>query len=270
MTTGRAPELTPTQRAVMECVEAFHAENGYAPSLRDIGKVTGLTSTSSVNYQLKRLVELGYIRRPENRPRSIEILRPVSGQRATASAPDSSVQDHASAGAPQAGSLAREGSPAAAASSASQEANGASGAADIAGLAPVTPLQAREDSTSVGVPLVGRIAAGGPILAEQDIEDIVTLPRSIVGQGELFMLKVRGDSMVDAAICDGDLIVVRRQNTAMNGDIVAALLNDEATVKTFRQRDGHTWLLPQNSQYEPILGDHAVIMGKVVSVLRAL
>jgi repressor LexA len=96
------------------------------------------------------------------------------------------------------------------------------------------------------------------------------LPRQLVGHGELFMLKVAGDSMIDAAICDGDWVVVRRQGDAVNGDIVAALLDDEATVKTFRQRDGHTWLLPQNTQYEPILGDHAVIMGKVVSVLRSL
>ena len=98
----------------------------------------------------------------------------------------------------------------------------------------------------------------------------MTLPRQLTGEGELFMLRVSGDSMVDAAICDGDWVVVRQQNTAVNGEIVAALLDDEATVKTFRQRDGHTWLLPQNTQYEPILGDHATVMGKVVSVLRSL
>ena len=96
------------------------------------------------------------------------------------------------------------------------------------------------------------------------------LPRQLVGHGELFMLKISGDSMIDAAICDGDWVVVRQQHTAENGDIVAALLDDEATVKTFRQRDGHTWLLPQNSAYEPILGDEATVMGKVVTVLRAL
>ncbi|MPY11863.1 transcriptional repressor LexA [Arthrobacter bussei] len=120
------------------------------------------------------------------------------------------------------------------------------------------------------VPLVGRIAAGGPILADQVVEDVMPLPRQLVGHGDLFMLRVSGDSMVDAAICDGDWVVVRRQQSAQNGDIVAALLDDEATVKTFRQRDGHTWLLPQNTRYEPILGDHASIMGKVVSVMRAL
>ncbi len=123
---------------------------------------------------------------------------------------------------------------------------------------------------AVHVPLVGRIAAGGPITAEQNTEDTMTLPRQLVGQGELFMLKVQGESMIDAAICDGDFVVVRRQQTAENGDIVAALLDDEATVKVFRQRDGHTWLLPRNSNYEPILGDHATIMGKVVTVLRSV
>ncbi|MDA7799211.1 transcriptional repressor LexA [Aquiluna sp.] len=120
------------------------------------------------------------------------------------------------------------------------------------------------------VPLVGRIAAGGPITAEQNVEDVFALPRQLVGQGELFLLKVVGESMIDAAICDGDWVVVRQQQTANNGDIVAALLEEEATVKTFKQRDGHTWLLPRNSAFEPILGDHAVILGKVVAVLRSV
>jgi len=120
------------------------------------------------------------------------------------------------------------------------------------------------------VPLVGRIAAGGPITAEQNVEDVFALPRQLVGQGDLFLLKVVGESMIDAAICDGDWVVVRQQQTAENGDIVAALLEDEATVKTFKQRDGHTWLLPRNSAFEPILGDQAVILGKVVAVLRTV
>ncbi|MDY3048529.1 MAG: transcriptional repressor LexA [Rothia sp. (in: high G+C Gram-positive bacteria)] len=135
---------------------------------------------------------------------------------------------------------------------------------------PVVPSFAQTDQELALVPLVGRIAAGSPIAAEQAVEDVMTLPRQLVGQGELFMLRVKGDSMIDAAICDGDWVVVRTQQTAQNGDIVAALLDDEATVKTFRQRDGHTWLLPQNTRYEPILGDRASIMGKVVSVLRSL
>lgn len=120
------------------------------------------------------------------------------------------------------------------------------------------------------VPLVGRIAAGIPITADQNVEDVFTLPRQLVGQGDLFLLKVVGESMIDAAICDGDWVVVRQQQSADNGDIVAALIDDEATVKTFKQRDGHTWLLPRNSAFEPILGDHAVILGKVVVVLRGI
>ena len=123
---------------------------------------------------------------------------------------------------------------------------------------------------SVNVPLVGRIAAGGPILAEEMIEDVFPLPRDLVGTGELFMLKVVGDSMVDAAICDGDWVVVRQQSTCESGDIVAALLDNEATVKTFKRRDGHVWLMPHNPAYAPILGDDATIMGKVVTVLRKL
>ncbi len=120
------------------------------------------------------------------------------------------------------------------------------------------------------VPLVGRIAAGMPITADQQVEEIFPLPRQLVGKGELFMLKVSGESMIDAAICDGDWVVVRVQNTAENGDIVAAMLDGEATVKVFRQRDGHTWLLPRNSAFEPILGDESVVLGKVVAVMRAV
>lgn len=129
---------------------------------------------------------------------------------------------------------------------------------------------AAQDGTSVDVPLVGRIAAGGPILADQAIDDVFALPRQLTGQGELFMLRVSGDSMIDAAICDGDYVVVRRQNDCNPGDIVAALLDDEATVKTFRREGNQVWLMPHNPSYTPIDGTHAQIMGKVVSVLRAL
>ncbi len=118
------------------------------------------------------------------------------------------------------------------------------------------------------VPLVGRIAAGGPILADQVIEDVFPLPRQIVGDGELFLLKVQGDSMVDAAICDGDWVAVRREQTAENGDIVAALLDTEATVKTFKRTGQQVWLMPHNPAYDPIDGNHAKILGKVVAVLR--
>ena len=118
------------------------------------------------------------------------------------------------------------------------------------------------------VPVLGRIAAGGPILAEEAVEDVFPLPRQIVGEGELFLLKVVGDSMIDAAICDGDWVVVRRQPTAVNGDIVAAMLDNEATVKTFKRGKDKVWLMPHNPAYEPIDGDHAVVLGKVTAVLR--
>ena len=120
------------------------------------------------------------------------------------------------------------------------------------------------------VPVVGRIAAGGPILAEQAIEDVFPLPRELVGEGTLFLLQVKGDSMLDAAICDGDWVVVRQQPTADNGDIVAAMLDGEATVKTYRRRDRQVWLMPQNPAFEPIPGNNATILGRVVAVLRRI
>jgi len=120
------------------------------------------------------------------------------------------------------------------------------------------------------VPLVGRIAAGGPILAEQSIDDVFPLPRELVGEGTLFSLKVKGDSMIEAAICDGDWVVVRQQPDADNGDIVAAMIDGEATVKTFRRRDGHVTLLPANPAFDPIPGDDATILGRVVAVLRRI
>lgn len=120
------------------------------------------------------------------------------------------------------------------------------------------------------VPVVGRIAAGGPILAEQAVEDVFPLPRQLVGDGELFLLKVAGDSMVEAAICDGDWVVVRRQPVAENGEIVAAMIDGDATVKTLKRTDGQVWLLPHNAAYEPIDGAEATVLGRVVAVLRSV
>jgi repressor LexA len=138
------------------------------------------------------------------------------------------------------------------------------------------PASVPDDPTGEGddrptpayVPVVGRIAAGGPILAEQAVEDVFPLPRQLVGDGELFLLQVVGDSMVEAAITDGDWVVVRRQPTAESGEIVAALLDNEATVKTLSRKDGHVWLLPHNPDYSPIDGDDATILGRVTAVLR--
>src|SRR4051812_3785655 len=132
------------------------------------------------------------------------------------------------------------------------------------------------DETGVGdarpeaayVPMVGRIAAGGPILAEETLEEVFPLPRQLVGDGTLFLLEVRGDSMIDAAICNGDYVVVRQEQTAENGEIVAALIDGEATVKTLQRKDGHVWLMPHNPAYDPIDGTDATILGKVTAVLR--
>ena len=127
-----------------------------------------------------------------------------------------------------------------------------------------------ERPAAIYVPVVGRIAAGGPILAEERVEQVFPLPRELVGEGTLFLLEVKGDSMVDAAICDGDYVVVRQQPTAENGEIVAAMIDGEATVKTFQRKSGQVWLLPHNPAYEPIDGADASILGKVVTVMRRI
>ncbi|MGG5172188.1 transcriptional repressor LexA [Pseudarthrobacter sp. J1738] len=260
---GAAKALTARQERILECIQRSVSSKGYPPSMREIGDIVGLASLSSVTHQLSQLERQGYLRRDPKRPRAMEVLIPlalnedaVGPKSEELTAPTVLRQNrsrpHDRPGSNgQAGTSSHSPHPAATSHSAS-----------------VTELSSSVEAAMV--PMVGRIAAGGPILAEQSVEDVMPLPRQLVGHGELFMLKVAGDSMIDAAICDGDWVVVRRQSDAHNGDIVAALLDDEATVKTFRQRDGHTWLLPQNTQYEPILGDHATIMGKVVSVLRSL
>ena len=132
------------------------------------------------------------------------------------------------------------------------------------------------DETGIGdaappatyVPLLGRIAAGGPILAEENLEEVFPLPKQLVGEGTLFLLEVRGESMIDAAICDGDYVVIRQAQTAENGEIVAAMIDGEATVKTFQKKNGEVWLLPHNEAYDPIDGTHASILGIVTAVLR--
>ena len=133
---------------------------------------------------------------------------------------------------------------------------------------PTASFDARPEPSYV--PVVGRIAAGGPILAEERVEDVFPLPRSLVGDGTLFLLEVSGDSMIDAAICNGDYVVVRQQPTAENGEIVAAMIDGEATVKTLQRKQGKIWLLPHNPAYEPIDGTESTILGKVTAVLRRM
>ncbi|MEH3141238.1 MAG: transcriptional repressor LexA [Mycobacterium kyogaense] len=151
-------------------------------------------------------------------------------------------------------------------------------AVDVRGVddAAATPIVATEVSGSDAlpeptfVPVLGRIAAGGPILAEEAVEDVFPLPRELVGDGSLFLLKVVGESMIDAAICDGDWVVVRQQNVADNGDIVAAMIDGEATVKTFKRTKGQVWLMPHNPAFDPIPGNDAAVLGKVVTVIRKI
>ena len=212
--TQGAKHLSEIQEKIVEAIVSYRNEKGYNPTMREVGEAVGLSSTSSVSYQLSQLRELGYLSKADAGQRAMDVLKSVPGVN------DDSGRSHF--------------------------------------------------GNVVSIPLVGAIAAGGPILAEQNIESHFTLPRELVGNGDLFMLKVKGDSMIDAAICDGDWVVVRQQQNADNGDIVAALLEDSATVKVFKQNNGQTWLLPRNSAYDPIDGNHAVIMGKVVSVIRAL
>ncbi|GAA2800164.1 transcriptional repressor LexA [Saccharopolyspora taberi] len=206
-------ELSERQLKVLDAIRDWMRDHGYPPSVREIGDAVGLTSTSSVAYQLRVLERKGYLRRDPHRPRTVGVL--VAGA----------------------------------------EQNG-----------PELDSQTKP----AYVPVVGRIAAGGPILAEESIEDVFPLPKEIVGEGSLFLLQVVGDSMVDLAITDGDWVAVRQQPDAENGDVVAAMIEGEATVKTFKRTEEHVWLVPHNQAYEPILGDDATILGKVVAVLRRL
>ena len=224
--------LTARQRRVLEVIRDSVDRRGYPPSMREIGEAVGLTSSSSVSHQLASLERKGFLRRDPNRPRAIEVRSPDSG-------------------------------PAADRPSAGPAYDGAGGSVhDLeTGSGDARPAAAY-------IPVVGRIAAGGPILAEEAVEDVFPLPKQVVGEGTLFLLQVRGDSMVDAAICDGDWVVVRQQQVADNGDIVAAMIDGEATVKTFKRRDGHVWLMPHNPAYEPIPGDEATVLGRVTAVLR--
>ena len=133
----------------------------------------------------------------------------------------------------------------------------------------ITGAGAHTDKTRF-IPLVGSIAAGVPITADQQVDETFPLPESLVGKGDLFMLKVKGESMIDAAICDGDYVVIRQQKDANNGDIVAAMIDGEATVKTFSRKGGHIWLLPANDDFAPIDGDGCEVLGIVTAVLRSL
>jgi repressor LexA len=227
--------LTSRQQRILYVIRDFATRRKYPPTVREIGEAAGLASTSGVSYQLSILQSKGYLRRTPGRPRAIEL--PLPGQPTVR--------------------------------------------LDVQDLADTVDLPS-QDSASIPVPLCGEIAAGPQNLTERiigdtwalPIGDTWDLPKELVGDGTLFRLRVRGDSMINAAIADGDIVVVRQQSEAENGDIVAAMIESEvsaepeATIKTFKRTAGHVWLIPHNPAYEPILGDEATIIGKVVAVLR--
>ncbi len=227
--------LTPRQTKIFHTIAAAIQNNGFPPTVREIGNNVGLASPSSVKYQLDALEKAGLIAHDPRCPRTLEITEKGWTELAGT---EFAINSNTLSAEPANSYLINE-----------------------------TETVSLE---TVNVPLVGNIAAGAPILAEQNVEDIFPLPQQLTGKGELFMLKVRGDSMIDAAICDGDWVVIRQQQIAENGEIVAAMLDDEATVKVLQKKDGHVWLLPRNPEFAPIPGDNAQIVGKVVTVLRAL
>ncbi|WP_329020713.1 transcriptional repressor LexA [Streptomyces sp. NBC_01601] len=206
--------LTDRQRQICAYIASSIERRGYPPTLREIGKSVGLTSTSSVAHQLGALERKGFLRRDPRRPRTY--------------VPTGAARRQAEPEAPQ------------------------------------------PEPGAVDIPLLGRIAAGTPILAEQEVIDVLTLPRQLVGAGELFALEVVGDSMIDAHIADGDQVVVRVQPDAETGDIVAAMIDGSATVKRMRKDGPETWLMPENRAHQPICGRDAVILGKVTAVMRRL
>lgn len=235
---GRSQPISPRQVTILQYIRESVQRRGYPPSLREIAQAVGLSSQSTVSYHLSALVKKGYLSRGRGLPRTTVEL--PSGQKAAPPSPASSDGPPAKPDAPPA--------------------------------EPDTAPAVADPDRPVPVPLIGRIAAGLPITAQQEVEDTFLLPRKIVGHGTLFMLRVAGDSMINAGITDGDYVIIRQQDKVTSGDIVAALIDGieyEATVKTYQQaEDGQCWLMAHNPAYAPIPGDSAKIMGKVVAVLR--
>ncbi|MCI9063262.1 MAG: transcriptional repressor LexA [Clostridia bacterium] len=202
---------------MLKYIEKAVAEKGYPPSVREIGKAIGLSSTATVHAYIARLTEEGYIAKENNKGRTLKLLKGGDGQ-------------------------------------------------------PIEP--AKKDfylqKELVDVPLVGKITAGAPILAVENVTDTFPIPIDFVGNSDSFMLTVRGESMIEAGILDGDYILVRKQNTANNGEIVVALIDEEATVKTFYKEIDHIRLQPENSTMDPIIVPNCNILGKVIGVFRKM
>ena len=196
--------LTKRQQEIFDYIRRYGAEHGYPPTVRDIGKAIGLTSSSTVHAHLANLEKVGLLRRDPTKPRALEILVD----------------------------------------------------------------KAKQVVAPSGLPVVGQVAAGAPMLAEENIEDYVAVPGIAGGDEGEFVLRVKGDSMKDAGILEGDHVVVRRQDSAANGEIVVALVDDEATVKRFFKEDDHVRLQPENDALKPILVRDVEVLGRVVGVCR--
>lgn len=209
-------KLTKMQQKIYDYIAETTRQQGYPPSVREIGEAVGLRSPSTVHFHLKHMEELGVLTKGAGKGRALT-LAPLDGASSAATA-------------------AAEPAP--------------------------------EPETPAGrVPIVGTVAAGSPILAQECIEDYLTFDTN-GREGEYFALRVRGESMLNAGILPGDLVVVHQQQEARNGEIIVALIEDEATVKRLKRKDGHVWLMPENEVYSPIDGTHASILGKVSAVIR--
>ena len=211
-------ELNKREKAILKFIEKELEENGYPPSVREIGKAVGLKSTATVHAYLGKLEEAGLIARKDKKGRTLQLIKGGKAYRPN--------QD------------------------------------------PNKTVYAGKEM--VDVPVVGRITAGAPILAVENITDTFPIPLDFIGNSECFMLTVRGESMIEAGILDGDYILVKKQNTAENGEIVVALIGDEATVKTFYKEKNYIRLQPENSTMDPIIIPTCEILGKVAGVFRKM
>ena len=209
--------LNKREQAILKAIENSVEKKGYAPSVREIGKEVGLSSTATVHAYLARLQKEGYIRKEDNKGRTLKLLKGSNGQKIEKAKKDFYLEKEL-----------------------------------------------------VDVPLVGKITAGAPILAVENVTDTFPIPIDFVGNSDSFMLTVRGESMIEAGILDGDYILVRKQNNAVNGEIVVALIEDEATVKTFYKEKDHIRLQPENSTMDPIIVPNCNILGKVIGVFRKM
>ncbi len=230
-------ELTNRQREIFEYIKQASKEKGYPPSVREIGEAVGLKSSSSVQSHLNALVKKGYLTRSSSSARALSINKDAANDETT----NSSLVD-------------------------SKEHKKAKDKDKIVS----SDINDEVYRNIVAMPLVGKVAAGTPILAEQNVEETLGMPKQIVGDHNSFLLTVSGESMIEAGILDGDIVVVSEQKSANNGDIVVAMINNEATVKTFYKEDGRIRLQPQNSTMEPIYATDVTILGKVTALFRTI